>query len=349
MVFFAAVVVAWCVADYGAYVREYERLLREGLTSPANPDSADALTVFHQAQAYALLQELSAGAPGILFFNDSTMGGHHDDEARTGIDEMMAASLGVPVRGISGAGYTAVVYSRLAALAASAAHKPRLALFSINPRSFSSEWFFTNGYWHAQMAGFLPLMSYRPGVAAWLEWLPARLAGADLRTHAVGGERLEGAADVSAYFRAKRRDPVAFNPVRAGLSEAEIAIRRHFLENYMAVEVAAAHPMLARISRTIEIFRACGIPVLAYVTPVDVEEAARLAGPAFTDHFRRDVSEMRRTVERAGAAFLDLSELLDSGCFVDRDYACEHMNVRGRSAVAAALSAKTRELLQSGL
>jgi len=275
------------------------------------------------------------------------MGGHHDDEPRTGIDEMMGASLGVPVRGVSGAGYTAVVYSRLAALAASAPHKPRLALVSINPRSFSSDWFFTEGYWHAHMAGFLPLLSYRPSVPAWLRWLPHRLAGSDLRSHAAGGDGLDGSPGSSGYFRAKWCDPDRFNPVRQELTDSEIAIRRHFLENYMAVRVESGHPMLAAISRTIGLLRASGVTVLAYVTPVDVQEAARLVGPAFMDEFRRDVSEIRRTVEEAGAAYLDLSEHLDSGCFVDRDYACEHLNARGRAAVAEALSVKSRELLHA--
>jgi hypothetical protein len=347
VLFTAAAFVLWCVADFGAYHREYDRLFRKGLTSSGDPGSSEALTVFHQAQAYGLLQELSIRSPDILFFNDSVMGGHHADEARTGIDEMMAASLGVTVRGVSGAGYTAVVYSRLAELAASAAHKSRLALFSINPRSFCSEWFFTADYWHSEMAGFLPLMSHRPGVGAWLRWLPSRLAGFDLRAHAAGEDRREAVPDISAYFRAKRRDLDMFNPVRPELNESEVAIRRHFLENYMAVEVAAGHPMLAGISRTIEVFRASGVTVLAYVTPVDAQEAIRLTGPVFMDEFRRDVSEIRRTVEGAGATFLDLSEYLDSGCFVDRDYACEHLNMRGRSAVAKALSAKARELLQS--
>lgn len=347
MIFVAAAAIIWSAADYGAYVREHERLLRNGLTAPSDPNSSEALTVFHQAQAFALLQELSAGAPGILFFNDSTMGGHHDDEPRTGIDEMMAASLGVPVRGVSGAGYTAVVYSRLAAMAASAPHKPRLAIVSINPRSFCSDWFFTDGYWHAQMAGFLPLLSYRPSVAAWLRFLPHRLAGFDLRTHVAGGEGLAGTPGVAAYFRAKWRDPDRFNPVRQELTASETAIRRHFLENYMAVHVASGHPMLAAISRTIELLRASGVTVLAYVTPVDAEEAARLVGPVFMEEIRRDVSEIRRTVEEAGARFLDLSEYLDSGCFVDRDYACEHLNARGRAAVAGALSVKSRELLQA--
>lgn len=336
--------------DYAAFRRDWRALLVQGLTTPQDLDSPQAQDVYHQHLASELLAELGSMAPDVLYLNDSVMGGHSTDEARTPLNELLAGQLlalrrGVTVRGLSGAGYTPLVYGRYAWLLAGAPRKPRLVIFSLNPRSLSSVWFFTQDSLYARVVRFLPLLSRRPDFRAWLAWLPGRLSGQGLEDFLASEDRPVPEREAQAYFGAHRRDTGAFGPPPPGLDAYEKGLREKFLENYTTVEVTPLHPMLRELDHAVRTLVQAGMRVLVYTTPVDAAEGDRLAGPAFTQTLRRDLAAVGDVARAAGAHYLDLSELLGSSLFVDRDQACEHLSLAGRREVARALALKAERLL----
>ncbi|GFK95188.1 hypothetical protein NNJEOMEG_03046 [Fundidesulfovibrio magnetotacticus] len=340
--------------DWRAFRADCRALVARGLTAPADPASPLAQDAFHQAMARDLLGELTRQAPDVLYLNDSVMGGHSAHEARTSLDELLARELArqgeagaargavvraPAVRGLSGAGYTPLVYGRYGELLGHAARKPRLALISLNPRSFSSDWFFGPDYLYARVTRFLPALGRSPDAALWLSRLPSRLAGQSLEDFlAARGEAPVPESVARAWFRDNARDPAAFGPEPRGLDAYEQGVRARFLENYMSAPVEEEHPMAVQTAQAVRAFVRAGIPVLAYATPVDAEEARRLLGPGFKALLRRDMDALERVVRGAGGQFLDLAELLDSQDFVDRDQACEHLSLSGREKLARALA-----------
>lgn len=351
----------WGVIDYRSELARRKAVMADGLLSPPDVNSPKALDVYHQAVAAGFFRELARQAPDILFLNDSVMGGHGDFEPRTPMDELLADALNggagegakeegqkpLTVRGISGAGYTALVFERYAQLVARSPHKPRVAILPINPRSFSSPWFFGEDYWYARVLRFLPLIAQTPSFSWWLSRLPDRLKGRD--PDEVAGKPLCDIFMIPAvenYFRLYHFARPDYGPPPPGLDEERLAAREHFIENYGLVKTLSDHPMLGAMFLSAREFRAAGVTPVIYVTPVDIEEGERLLGPLFAARFKEGIAVLRRELEREGVAYLDLSGLLGSRSFVDREYACEHLNLAGREAVAFELAKAVRPMLE---
>jgi hypothetical protein len=266
-------------------------------------------------------------------------------EARKASDARGAKSA-LTVRGVSGAGYTALVFERYARLVARSPHRPRIVILPLNPRSFSSPWFFGEDYWYSRVLRFLPLIAETPSLTWWLSRLPDRINGRD--PDAVAGKPFGDGFKVPAvenYFSLFRPGSPDYGPPPPGLTEERLAAREHFIENYGLVKTTAGHPMLGAMILAARKFERAGVTPVIYVTPVDLEEGERLLGPLFAARFREGIAVIQRELEREGVAFLDLSGLLGSRFFVDREYACEHLNLAGREAVAVKLAEAVRPML----
>jgi hypothetical protein len=313
-----------------------------GATAPAaGQPTARALEAFHNAVALDFRNALDRGAVDVVFFNDSVMGGHTDDEPRTTIAAMLADRLQQKITPVSGAGYTAVLFREYAGLVARAAQKPRLAIVSINLRGFSDGWFFTPDYMYAATAAYLRLLARVP---AWQD-VPAWLASREGDPAAYWSKRLEDAAqgdyaDLFSRLNRRRDALLAENP--PGLTPEDRDRRRHFIENYLTL-VSRDHPMLGFLVDTATRFLRSGTPVLFYVTPIDVADGTRLVGPAFAETVRANTATVMAALAEAGAPCRDLAALLPTARFVDREYACEHLDLAGREQVAATLAAALRE------
>lgn len=337
--------VALLISGYGQYKNAYRDLVAKDLTPPpAGAPDALALDVYHNQLAWEFAQTMAAAPPDIVYFNDSVMGGHTDAESRATMAEMLAECLGRSVYPVSGAGYTPVLFREYADLLSVLPGKPRLVIFSINLRSFSDEWFFTPRWLYSRAALFTRLLARPPRFGEYLGYLfsPVREAGDFLV-----GRRTSPQADHAAYFTAHGDRVAALKAIPAdGLDPSQQAIRAHFIENYM-IGVDRSHPMLAGAVEAAKAFKAAGVAVLPYLTPVDVEEGTRLVGPEFAARIDESARAVMEALAEGGAPGLDLSRALGTEYFVDRDYACEHLDLAGRRRVAGWLAEAAVNLLRA--
>jgi hypothetical protein len=80
--------------------------------------------------------------------------------------------------------------------------------------------------------------------------------------------------------------------------------------------VSPEHPVLQILAGALEFYEAHDIPVLAYLTPVNMDQLAAV-GALEGDGLDVSVSRIRDVVEARGATFLDLHDLLPAHAFSD--------------------------------
>lgn len=328
------VVFAW--QEYMGLRRSYKEIVAAGATMPdAAAQQNVFLDAYHNAVALEFRDALRRGGVSVFYCNDSVMGGQGDAEPRDTIAEMLARLTGLDIYPVSGAGYTAVLFREYAALVAKAQNKPRLAIISINLRGFSDDWLFTPRWEYAVTTAYLRLLADPPSPADLPSWI------------------VSGQWDPAAYWqrRTARPDPsydALFEKLNAGreallaapppgLSPEELDRRRHFIENYMT-HVTPEHPMLGYLLDTAHRLERAGVTVLFYLTPIDIEGGRRLVGEALPANVAANGRVIVEALARAGASCLDLTTLLPEERFVDREYACEHLDLAGRRRVAEALA-----------
>ncbi len=315
----------------------YKRLVTAAATTPpAGAPEQQFNDAYHNAVALAFRDALGRGDVAVIYCNDSVMGGHNDDEPRTTIATMLGELRGLSIYPVSGPGYAATLFREYAAVIAQAKQRPRLAIVSINLRAFSDDWFFTPRWMYAATVDYLRLLAKPPTMAdvpAWLvsgEHDPAVWLTARTRRDVSGHEAL---------FREMnaRRNRLLAAPT-PGLSPEEANRRQFFIKNYMT-DIPAGHPMIGDLLDTAATLSRAGVATLFYLTPIDVEGGTSLVGAEFAATTSDNARRVTRTLAEAGVDCLDLSTLLPEDRFVDRDYACEHLDLAGRRRVAEALAA----------
>lgn len=334
------VVLAW--REYKSLARSYKEIVAAGATMPdADAQQNVFLDAYHNAVALKFRDALQQGAVSVFYCNDSVMGGHGDAEARDTIAEMLDGLTGLDIYPVSGAGYTAVLFREYAGLVAKAKKKPRLAIISVNLRSFSDDWLFTPRWEYAATTAYLRLLAEPPSPAdlpSWIvsgQWDPAAYWQ---------GRTQQSAPSYAALFEelnAGREALLAAPP--PGLSPEELDRRRHFIENYMT-HVTPEHPMLGYLLDTAHRLERAGVAVLFYLTPIDVEGGRQLVGEALPANVAANSHVIMDALARSGASCLDLTALLPEDRFVDREYACEHLDLAGRRRVAGALAGAVKSL-----
>jgi len=315
----------------------YKGLVTAGATTPpagaSEPQFNDA---YHNAVALAFRDALDRGDAAVVYFNDSVMGGHNDDEPRTTIATMLGDLRGLPISPVSGPGYAATLFREYARLIARARNKPRLVIISINLRAFSDDWFFTPRWMYAATVDYLRLLAAPPPLADVPAWLvsgqddPAVWLAARTRRDASGHEALF--REINAR---RNRLMAASTP---GLSPENAKRSQFFIKNYMT-DIPTGHPMIGDLLDTAQTLSQAGVATLFYLTPIDVEGGTSLVGAEFAATASDNARRVARALTEAGVDCLDLSTLLPEDRFVDRDYACEHLDLAGRRRVAEVLAA----------
>jgi hypothetical protein len=111
--------------------------------------------------------------------------------------------------------------------------------------------------------------------------------------------------------------------------------------------VEANHPELRMLDATLAAFEGAGIPVLVYVTPVNVQHLKRLE--LDLTGLEGSVARIEEIARSRGAAFVDLHDLLPNQAFKDR---IEHFKLdapwNGSERVAARLAPPLVEQMQQG-
>ncbi|WP_300162821.1 hypothetical protein [Solidesulfovibrio sp.] len=311
--------------------------MNEATTTPdAGAVQGKFLDAFHNAVARRFRDALQDGAITAFFCNDSVMGGHTDDEPRTTIAEMLGQATGLDFYPVSGAGYTAVLFREYAGLVAQARQRPRLAVVSVNLRAFSDDWLFTPRWEYAATVAYLRLLADAPSPADVPSWAWSG-KGDPAGYWARRAQRPADAyGDLFVTMHA-RRDELLREPA-PGLSPEDASRREHFINNYMS-RLSPDHPMLRALTDTALRLERAGVTVVFYLTPIDVQGGTRLVGRELAANVAASADLVARTLRDAGATCLDLTALLPEERFVDREYACEHLDLAGRRRVAAALAA----------
>jgi hypothetical protein len=297
--------------------------------------------------ALEMIEAFDHAPVDVLFFGDSVI--TTSSVCDTGdvlIPDALATLLDRPVLTIAHWAYSPLVFQDYAKLLRRTVYKPALVVLPINIRTFSDQ-FFRNPDFHfgerrlriRRAALGLDLRQLPSFVADWLrdeiaklafDWVPVTIDGVELGTNA--------------EIERKSRIDVALECLHEPYDyEEELSLR--FTYHYMGV-VPEDHPLFADLAATIEELRSQGIAVLAYLTPVNVEEGVGYVGPALSERVRRNADLVVRTLARLGVPSVDLVEAVPAADFIDKSYACEHLNQRGRNQVAEALA---RRIERDGL
>jgi hypothetical protein len=334
------VVLAW--REYKSLARSYKEIVAAGATMPdADAQQNVFFDAYHNAVALNFRDALQRGEIPVFYCNDSVMGGQGDAEPRDTIAEMLGRLTGLAIYPVSGAGYTAVLFREYAALVAKAQKKPRLAILSINLRGFSDDWLFTPRWEYAAATAYLRLLADPPSPAD----LPSWIASGQWDPAAYWQRRtVRPAPSYDALFEKLNADREALLAAPPpGLSPEEQDRRRHFIENYMT-HVTPEHPMLGYLLDTAHRLERAGVAVLFYLTPIDIEGGRQLVGEALPANVAANGRVIVESLARSGASCLDLTTLLPEERFVDREYACEHLDLAGRRRVAEALAETLKSL-----
>lgn len=121
--------------------------------------------------------------------------------------------------------------------------------------------------------------------------------------------------------------------------------RRRIALNYF-LPILPTHDYLSSLESISKTLLPKNIIPLYYITPLDRERMQTL-WPDTDIRLSQQIALIRATINAEPRAyFLDLSTLLPSAGFIQELYTSEHLNERGRKAVAEALSEAIRPLLQ---
>jgi hypothetical protein len=327
------------VSIHGYYTlrNAYKVLVATGATTPdSSLSEGKFIDAYHNAVAFNFMNALNRGDISVFYCNDSVMGGHNDEEKRTTIAEMLEKLSGMNIYPVSGAGYTAVLFRDYAGLVAKARQRPHLAIISVNLRSFSDDWLFTPRWEYAATAAYLRLLADEASLGDMLHWVWS--GQQDPAAFWLDRARLTATPYGELFQRLNGRRDALLAEAAPGLSPEDLSRRTHFINNYMT-QISPDHPMLGYLSDTAHRLTQAGVDVLFYLTPIDIQGGAQLVGKEFAATVADNSHIIVQTLRAAGAACLDLTTLLPQDRFVDREYACEHLDLEGRRRVAEALAA----------
>jgi hypothetical protein len=296
--------------------------------------------------AQQLLVRYNAAAPKIGFFGDSTIRAISACERDTnGIDDMLAVATGWTVTTLAGAGYTPLQWSSLASLFATTRHKPRVVVFPINLRSYSTGWG-ANPAWQ-----FGPQRQYVRILSGELTAIPqfvldSVLTSTDADTEVMMNTEISamGHHYGSLATLAGRAEGVPLDlECRGDPAPYHDALKAKFTLNYM-FDLAADHPLLGSLQAFVDELASHDIAMAAYLVPINVAEGNARVGPDFAQAIRHNKAIVTAALARARVPYVDLTEALPAENFADRGCACEHLAASGRKAVAARIAEMLRRL-----
>lgn len=267
----------------------------------------------------------------VLFFGDSvSTATRSDDQDKRPLDLFLEERLpGRRVGRVGGNAHFMDVHLAYLEYALASSYRPRIVVVPLNPRSFSPLWDKNPAFQHVKDRIRLrwgdswgcglarPVMGYRlydrapASEGEWLE-VPAFIGTKNIGTL---GQVLNGKGPLQLIPPLERFLSLCYlNPVTEG------------------------HRHLVALGRIAALCRQEGIPLLVYVTPVDMESGERWIGPAFREIVGNNLDVVRRSLSAHGVNLLDLSALLEAAAFAWKDFPNEHLAEDGRRRLAEAIA-----------
>jgi hypothetical protein len=126
---------------------------------------------------------------------------------------------------------------------------------------------------------------------------------------------------------------------------------RHFRDKIISRYMYYAddgNEKLQSLKKITGLMKDSGVKMIFYIAPVDYEACAAAYGPEFLKNIDRNIAYISGVLKDNQGVFLDFSRLLKSDSFAWKDtfYVNEHLNYKGRAALARALTEKINGLFQ---
>jgi len=293
-----------------------------------------------------LMVKYNLAAAKVGFLGDSTLRAHSACESDTdGIDDLLAVDTGWPVTTIASAGHTPTQWSVLAGLFDHTRNKPKVVVFPINLRSYSTGWS-ANPAWQ-----FGAQMQYIKILSGDLTAIP-RFVYDSVFDDVKADTEVMMDTEISAMGRrfgsmaelAQRSEGVPLNlECQDNPSQYDDAMKAKFIMNYMH-DLTADHPLLRSLEKLVDTLSSQGIRVVTYLVPINVVDGNARVGPEFVQVIRQNRAIITAVLERKKVPYIDLTELSPSEDFADKGCACEHLAAPGRKAVARSVADLLRSL-----
>jgi len=220
--------------------------------------------------------------------------------------------------------------------------RPRLIVVPINLRSFSNTWIWHPMYRFEELQRLLLhdslvyTLAHRPLSAfRWYDGVAGTQDDYD-RAPIYDGDRFIGPQGPLAQ--------IVFHG--AGGASRDERLRTAFVMRYSA-RLQADHARVVAMRNLARTLRERRVPALFYLTPVDWQEAERLAGPDIVGHITSNARLLMSVLGDAGATVNDWTRVLPHEDFSWEELPNEHLKETGRRAVAELVVAAARGLLSA--
>lgn len=283
-------------------------------------------------------------APRILLLGDSVIftAGPCDRDKRS-VGEFLAETLGEPVQTLAHPANTPLVFTEQLRFLTNSPTRPEILIVPLNLRWLSVHWGDNPAYRFTLRRTWLTLADGAlPAVAQWPS-LVHQLLGAGHPQQVLAWQQREVTTDwgqpLGKVIALEQGQPNRDLDCAAAppLNEESKLLAAQYAYHYASppqnpAELIAALPALHRRAN------ALGLRVLYYLTPIDAEAIALHGDPRIHAALERRKAQLRDTLSSLGAQLLDLSETLPHQRFIDRRYACEHLDDIGRKQLAQTLA-----------
>jgi hypothetical protein len=220
--------------------------------------------------------------------------------------------------------------------------RPRMLIVPVNLRSFSSTWVWHPLYRFGELQRLLLHdslfynLAHRPLlVLRWYDGVEGNQTDFD-RAPIYDGDRLLGPQGPLAR-------KVFFG---AGTVSRDERLRTAFVMRY-AARLRADDPRVMALRRLAQVMQERQVSALFYLTPVDWQEAQRVAGPDIVGHIESNAHFLTRVLDDTGATVKDWARLLEHDAFSWDELPNEHLKETGRRDLAGRVVAAARDLAQA--
>ncbi len=282
-----------------------------------------------------LVDEVVAKQPAILYLGDSSLfSGHPSDTDKRTIPELLQERLHEHAVGqIHKAAFNMDVFLCILRYIQDQEYRPDLLVLPVNLRSYSPvwqarpDWQFVTLKLYLQhdssvfRAFYEPLaifkvLNVRPvTVGEYHDALTETLGKASVRLELPNGAPCEFGPDGEPQLNAAQRFAVAY-----------------------AYPLSPQHPQLKALKEVSELAESMDIPILFYVTPIDMQLGEELVGENLRNVVGQNLEVIQSALKGRHGTFVDLHDAVSAGHFVhNQGEFVEHFKESGRMAIAEAL------------
>ena len=217
----------------------------------------------------------------------------------------------------------------------------RTAVVTVNIRSFSAEWIYSNlevplrkeqvFMLHAPALYKRLLLAFK-GYTHWSE-----SERAEKVRHALRHQTFSPVADLPYCNAAEWDKAVADSLTASGADELSISMTTHYVKAF-ACQIDENNPRITDLDRIVHLCRKRGWQPVFLILPDNEEQMLELVGPELVELLRRNGDFIEQRYTSMGVTVVNCQGMVADCDFRDRDFPTEHYRQAGRQAVASALA-----------